>query len=310
MIQCIQNDILCATLKKRISRRYVWGAACGILAAFCYGMNPLGGKPLYRDGFATETVLLLRFGFAVATLAGVMLALRLPFRVTRRTGVVTAILGAVFAVASLTFYASFRVMDVGVTCTMLFVYPVMTAAIMIAFFGERLRWQTVFSAVAAIGGVAFLSLGGHEHTVTCTGVVMILVSAFFYAVYIVIINRARLRMPVTTMTFWVLVSCELCLAAWTALARGAAAFVMPHTVSQWLNALFIAVVPTLLSLAFTAISARRIGSTPTAILGAVEPLTAVGVGVFVFGEAFTLRLAVGIVCILAAVIVILVPAKR
>ena len=40
-------------------------------------------------------------------------------------------------------------------------------------------------------------------------------------------------------------------------------------------------------------------------MGALEPLTAIVIGVTVFGEALTGRLAVGIVMILAAVILII-----
>lgn len=39
-------------------------------------------------------------------------------------------------------------------------------------------------------------------------------------------------------------------------------------------------------------------------MGALEPLTAVVIGVMVFGEQLTLRLSVGIVLILVAVIII------
>ena len=49
---------------------------------------------------------------------------------------------------------------------------------------------------------------------------------------------------------------------------------------------------------------HAIGSTPTAIMGALEPLSAVIIGVTVFGEIFTLRLGIGIFMILVAVILI------
>ena len=54
------------------------------------------------------------------------------------------------------------------------------------------------------------------------------------------------------------------------------------------------------------IAVRQIGSTPTAIMGALEPLTAVVIGITIFNEIFTLRLAVGIMMILIAVILIII----
>ena len=51
---------------------------------------------------------------------------------------------------------------------------------------------------------------------------------------------------------------------------------------------------------------KIIGSTPTAILGALEPVTAVAIGVNVFGEALTTRLIAGIILILGSVMLVAV----
>ena len=52
------------------------------------------------------------------------------------------------------------------------------------------------------------------------------------------------------------------------------------------------------------IAVHEVGATPTAIMGALEPLTAVAIGVMVFDETLTFRLAVGILLILSAVMMI------
>jgi drug/metabolite transporter (DMT)-like permease len=53
------------------------------------------------------------------------------------------------------------------------------------------------------------------------------------------------------------------------------------------------------------IAIKNIGSTPSAIMGALEPVTAVVISVSLFHEVFTLRLAIGIVLILSAVILVI-----
>lgn len=78
------------------------------------------------------------------------------------------------------------------------------------------------------------------------------------------------------------------------------------TSSMWIFAIMLALVPTVISLVFMVIAVRQIGSTPTAIMGALEPLTAVVIGITIFNEMFTLRLAVGIMMILIAVILIII----
>lgn len=303
--------------KKALSRLLAGGAVgalCGALAAVCYGANPLGAVVLYRHGYTTGSVLLYRFGFAAAVLAGFLAVRHGGFWPRRGEWPVVVSLGLLFAASSLTFYESFRVMDVGIACTILFVYPVLTALIMAVFCHERLTLPTVAAIALAFAGIAFLSLGGGAHRVGALGVSLVAVSALTYAVYIVVVNRARMTLPVSAMTFWVLVFCGLGLAAWSALEEGPSAFRLPHGGTAWLAAAFLAVVPTLLSLVFMTYSSRLLGATPTAILGALEPLTAVAVGVFAFHEAFTARLAVGLALVLSAVVLVLArtrpPARR
>lgn len=115
------------------------GIICGILAAVCYGTNPLGALPLYEEGVNTSSVLFLRFSIATLILGVVMIANRKSFAVTRGELTTMASLGALMAVSSLTYYQSFRYMDAGIASTILFVYPVMVAVIMATFFGRRLQ---------------------------------------------------------------------------------------------------------------------------------------------------------------------------
>jgi drug/metabolite transporter (DMT)-like permease len=70
----------------------------------------------------------------------------------------------------------------------------------------------------------------------------------------------------------------------------------------------LGLVPTVLSLIFMVKAVKIIGSTPTAILGALEPVTAVTIGVLVFGEVLTGRLIAGILLILGSTV--LIAAKR
>ena len=62
--------------------------------------------------------------------------------------------------------------------------------------------------------------------------------------------------------------------------------------------------PTAISLLCTTGAIQYIGSTPTAILGALEPVTAVVFGVTVFGEVLTGRVVVGFLLIILAVSVV------
>mgnify|MGYP002465103643 FL=1 len=73
---------------------------------------------------------------------------------------------------------------------------------------------------------------------------------------------------------------------------------------SWVNLLGIAILPTAVSFLCTTSAIQLIGPTPTAILGALEPLTAVVIGVTMFGEVLTPRIALGIILILLAVSIV------
>lgn len=79
---------------------------------------------------------------------------------------------------------------------------------------------------------------------------------------------------------------------------------------QWGNILALAFFPTVVSLACTTRAIRYIGSTPTAILGAFEPVTAVALCVLFLGEALTIKEFVGMLLIILAVTLVVEGGKR
>lgn len=137
------------------SKKFI-GSVCGILAAVCYGTNPLGALNLYHEGMATGSVLFYRFGLAWLIIAAVMAVRRESVRVSKKEFAVVTVLGVLFTFSSLTLYVSFRMMAAGVASTILFTYPVMTAVIMALFFKERITWQTVTALVLSVAGVGLL----------------------------------------------------------------------------------------------------------------------------------------------------------
>lgn len=280
------------------------GILCGIGAAVSYGMNPLGALPLYADGINTNTVLFYRYGLAVIFLALFMLANRKFFTITLRETVVLVPLGVLFVLSSLTLFASFHYMDAGVASTLLFVYPVMVAVMMALFFKERITAVTVFSILLSLTGIVLLYRGGNGEVLNTTGVLLVLLSSLTYAVYIVIVNKSSLRMSSVKLTFYVLLVGVLLILGYSFFGGEEAEIQILTTPSMWLHASILAVFPTVVSLLLMVIAVHEIGSTPTAVIGALEPLTAVVLGVTLFGEEFTSRLAIGIMLILSAVILI------
>lgn len=279
------------------------GTVCGIAAAVFYGTNPLGAMNLYADGISTNSTLFYRFGIAVIILGVMMAVQRKSFALTRRELVTLAILGVFMSTSSTTLYFSFNFMDVGIASTLLFVYPVMVAVIMATLFHEKVTAATVIAILLSLAGIALLNQTGDGTSLSLWGVTLVMLSSLTYAIYIVVVNKSSLRMSSVKLTFYVLLFGLFTIYGYT-LAMGETVQLLV-TPKQWIYATQLALMPTVLSLVLMVIAVHDIGSTPTAIMGAIEPITAVAIGVLVFGENFTPRLALGIVLILTAVLLII-----
>lgn len=277
------------------------GYLLGAVAAASYGMNPLFALPLYKAGMNPDSVLFYRYLFAIPLL-GIMLKARgRNFRLERRQVFPLIVMGLLVAISSLTLFESYNYMDVGIASTLLFVYPIMVTLIMAFVYKEKLTWQLALCMVLALSGIGLLYKGGDGATLSLVGTAFVFASSLSYAIYIVGVNQGSLKEVATLkVTFYVLLF-------------GVSLFVVRlwnsgewHTpaASQWYlwgNLLGLAVFPTAISFLCTTSAIQYIGSTPTAILGALEPVTAVIIGVMVFGETITLRVFCGLVLIIVAV---------
>ena len=275
------------------------GYLLGAIAAATYGMNPLFALPLYETGMDPDSVLFFRYLFAIPLL-GVMLKARgRTFRLKRGEVPPLLAMGLLVAVSSLTLFQSYNFMDAGIASTLLFVYPIMVALIMAFVFKEKLTLQTVLCSALALGGIGLLYKTADGSTLSLTGTALVMVSALSYAVYIVGINQSSLKHVATLkVTFYVLLF-GVTLFLGRILYGGD--LILPEKWYLWGNLIALAVFPTAISFLCTTGAIQYIGSTPTAILGALEPVTAILFGITVFGERLTLRESLGLALIITAV---------
>ena len=281
------------------------GFAFAAASAICYGTNPLGALHLYAQNYSPETVLFYRFFTAAILLFAVILAKGSYFKISFREFRALVAFGFLFAVSSLTYYASFKYMDAGLASTLLFLYPLDVAVIMSLFFKEKMKKSVMASIAVSMVGVSLLYNGDSGFSVSSIGWLLVFISSFTYAIYIVMANRVNLQMGSVKMTFYAICFC-LCFLLLYSVTLGSGFPPVFTQASSWGWGFMLGLVPTVLSLIFMVKAVKIIGSTPTAILGALEPVTAVTIGVTVFGETLTTRLVAGIILILGSVVLIAV----
>ena len=277
------------------------GVILAIISAICYGMNPLGALFLYEEGLNVNSVIFYRFIFASILLAIFMLIKKDSFYLKFKEIILLALLGLLFGISAISLFNSFLYMDAGLASTVLFIYPIFVAIIMALFFKEKNSIITILSIVFAFIGVVLLYESDGAN-VSNFGIFLVIVSSLCYAIYIVIINQ-YLKMSALKVTFYSMLFCTITILIYSFF--DSSLNIMPLVnFNMWFYTIFLALVPTIISLLFLIKAIQLIGSTSASILGALEPLTAVLIGVYVFNEKITFWLVIGIVFILFGVILI------
>ena len=268
------------------------------------------------------------------------------FRVSRHSLPQLVILGILMALSSLTLFLSYNYMPVGIASTLLFTYPILVAVIMTLVYHEPMSWLVVICLLLATSGVGMLceqtppspllrgetpldpsnpslpldatngsNLSNLSNPLNLPwgvspfmiGALLVLLSSLSYAIYLVGLNKTRVRtiasMPVT---FYVLCFGFL-LFVWRICFGGA--FTLPQHGVMWLNLIALGLLPTVVSLLLTAWAIQRIGSTQTALFGALEPVTAVALGIIFLGESINLREFLGMVLIFVSVTLVVYRRK-
>ena len=277
------------------------GVILAIISAICYGMNPLGALFLYEEGLNVNSVIFYRFIFASILLAIFMLIKKDSFYLKFKEIILLALLGLLFGISAISLFNSFLYMDAGLASTVLFIYPIFVAIIMALFFKEKNSIITILSIIFAFLGVVLLYESDGAN-VSNFGIFLVIVSSLCYAIYIVIINQ-YLKISALKVTFYSMLFCTI-----TILIHSffdSSLNIMPLVnFNMWFYTIFLALVPTIISLLFLIKAIQIVGSTSASILGALEPLTAVLIGVYVFNEKITFWLVIGIVFILFGVLLI------
>ena len=275
------------------------GYILGSIAAASYGMNPLFALPLYKAGMDPDSVLFFRYLFAIPLLGIMIKARGRSFKIQRKETFPLIIMGLLVALSSLTLFLSYNYMAAGIASTLLFVYPIMVALIMAKGFKEKLALQTIVCMLLALGGIGLLYKSEDGSTLSLIGTLLVFASSLSYAIYIVGINQTSLKNVATLkVTFYVLL---FGLSLFVARLLYSGVLNTPDQWYLWANLLALAVFPTAISFLCTTGAIQYIGSTPTAILGALEPVTAIFFGIAVFGESLTVRESFGLVMIIVAV---------
>ena len=216
------------------------------------------------------------------------------------------------SITSVTLLIGYANISSGIASTINFMYPVIVTICMMLFFGEK-RSAIDFVAIAAsIFGVYLLASGDSivvEGGNTRLGLICSLISAFSFAAYYIVMKRVRAdKIEVVKFTTWIMMFSALYFIVCAVVFEGK--LTMLPDFKSWLYILGLGLWATMVSNITGVKAIRRIGPTHTSILGALQPVTAVILGVIFLGEHLYLRSCIGMTLILVAVTVVVMHQKK
>lgn len=280
------------------------GLVWGMLSGASFGLIPLFTLPLFDAGLDVDSILFYRFSFASLILALILFIRGESFRITARQAIKLSLLGVFYMASAMFLLWGYEFMAAGIATAVHFLYPVCVVLMMTLFFGERISIKSIGAILLAVLGVAMLSSAeGVDGAISAWGLFVVVISSIAYSLYIVGVKRMNLEsLGGFKLTFFGLLV--------TSILFGVKAFVFGQGVValdsglEVFNVFMLALVPTVLSNFALVNAIKRVGSTTTSIFGALEPMTAVAIGVAVFDEPISVVLLVGVVMIIGAVVTI------
>ena len=278
----------------------VKGYLCAFISAFTYGLIPLFMIPIKKEeSFSVDATLFYRFLIASGAIVFFLFYQKERLRISFREMLIMSLLGLLYALSAEFLFLAYDYLSPGIASTIFFSYPIIVALVLILFYKEKLTIPTLLSLLLVVVGVGVLSIKKGE-ALNYIGLGISLLGALVYALYIVIVNKVRIESSGVKISFYSMLFSSFYFLVKSLLLRESI------TISSWALAgdlTLFAIITTSLSLVTLVYAVRYIGSTPTAIMGAFEPIVAVLISVGLFGEQLTPSLVIGGMVIITGVLI-------
>lgn len=299
--------------EKKRRKITIKGLFYAAISSASFGFSPLFSLALIAAGLSNFDVLSYRWLTAAVVLVIYAACKKKTLKLNSFDEVWRVVLlSALRSITSITLLIGYANIASGVASTINFMYPVIVALCMMIIFREDRAWINVIAIFLSILGVYLMANGDGvivEGGNTVLGLTCSLISAITFAAYYIVMKKTKAdKIEVVKFTTWIMLLSAIYFIAAALIIDGRITIVTDF--KSWMNILGLGLWATMVS-NFTGVKAiRRIGPTLTSILGALQPLTAVVLGVVFLDEHLGISTISGIVLILAAVTMIVLHQRK
>lgn len=278
------------------------GIAATILSALLFGFTPVLASKTYDMGSTPETLTFYRNLLVVPILFLILLIRREDFRLSGRTLSCVVLFGVLGRGATtLMLYSAYPYAGIGISTTLHFLYPVFVALLCRIFFKERLGLVKSAVLVMAVCGILFFLEKGQSGALT--GIILAVVSGFTYALYMVGLDKTRLKdISPYKNSFYMAIAVAAGMLLYNIPTRKIV-FALPPKAFAY--TLVIAVCTSLLAVILLQVGIRYLSATTAAIFCLFEPISCSVSGWLFLGEEIRWQKIVGSLLILAAAAILM-----
>lgn len=278
-----------------------------IISAVLFGFMPLLAKVAYQHGGNACSV---AFGiFFIGTILLLLIILVIPsckMTVNRIQIIELAKLSFFYALMPILLYGSYEYIDSGLATTLHFTYPIVVVILLALFCKEKPDIKQLFCIATSIVGIACLYTPNGQTNIK--GIIFAILSGVAYAVYIVLLGKSKINeLHSLVVSFYI--------SLFSAINIGVIGLVtnsihMNGDGTALATEVILALLTTVIALVLFQRGVYLCGEIKASLLSSFEPLTGILVGIAVFHEVVSWKEVVGIIFILAAAMILVIPARK
>ena len=291
-----------------INQQALLGTAFAVLAAIGFSAKAILVKLAYVEPVDAITLLTLRMAFSAPVFLAIALwSGRQSHRaaLAQQDWLAVLVLGLIgYYLSSLLDFSGLQYVSAGLERLILFLYPTMVVLLSAAIFKHRIGRREIAALGASYAGIALVYL--HDvhagESQVALGAGLIFVSTLTYSLYLVGAGHFIARIGAVRFTAYAMtVACSATLLQFALTHPLAALALSPRIYGLGLA---MAVFSTVLPVFMLSAGIRLIGSSRTAMIGALGPVSTIFLAHWILGETLALVQLAGSALVLAGVLAI------
>lgn len=282
-------------------REQLAGAGLVLVSGLGYAAVAILAKVAFEEGSNAPTSLFWRFGLASVVFWVVLAARRQVARIPRQRVVGFAVMGLLFSAGSVASFMAVERIPASLAALVFYIYPAIVTLGSAVFFGSRFSWPQLLVLAGATAGCALtVDLRGGD--IDALGLVLALITPFFYSGYVLLGSRLLRTVPPLTASAWIITFASVLMIVLGFSGVFGDSFTTDITPRGWLAILALAFFSTVVAIWTFLAGMARLDAFRASIISTIEPVTSVVLAALVLSERLSFQQAIGGVIIVSSTV--------